>query len=128
MLFIRPARRKRYLIFDKFYWNMPKVFFYTKWNTIIFETITKMTIFNSNGSFYNFYPNLPKISIIHKMSKNKAFTWNEHLLSTQNGNLQVKSAVMLFYPNQPKTFFNFKRSKFRISKMSKIKTHILEIL
>ena len=29
-------------------------------------------IFNSNGSFYNFYPDLPKISFIHKMSKNKA--------------------------------------------------------
>ena len=27
-----------------------------------------------NGSFYNFNPNLPKVSIIHKMSKNKAFT------------------------------------------------------
>ena len=58
------------------------------------ETSTKMAIFNSNGSFHSFYPNLPKISIIHKMSKNKAFTWNEHLLSTQNGNLQVKSAIL----------------------------------
>ena len=29
---------------------------------------TKIAVFNSNGSFYNFYPNLPKISIIHKMS------------------------------------------------------------
>ena len=29
---------------------------------------TKIAIFNSNGSFYNFYPNLPKISVIHKMS------------------------------------------------------------
>ena len=35
---------------------------------------TKMAIFKSNGSFYNFYPNLPKVSIVHKMSKNKAFT------------------------------------------------------
>ena len=42
-------------------------------DTIICETSTKMAIFNSNGSFYNFYPNLPKISIIPKMSKNKAF-------------------------------------------------------
>ena len=55
---------------------------------------TKMAISNSNGSFYDFYRNLPKISIIHKMSENKAFTWNEHLLSTQNGNLQVKSAIL----------------------------------
>ena len=39
-----------------------------------YETSTKMAIFNSNGSFYNVYPNFPKISIIHKMSKNKAFT------------------------------------------------------
>ena len=46
----------------------------TKKNTIICETSTKMAIFNFNGPFYNFYPNLPKISIIHKMSKNKAFT------------------------------------------------------
>ena len=38
------------------------------------ETSTKMAIFNSNGSFHSFYPNLPKISIIHKMSKNKAFS------------------------------------------------------
>ena len=55
---------------------------------------TKMTIFNFNKSYYNFYPNFPKISIIHKMSKNKVFTWNEHLLSTQNGNLPVKSAIL----------------------------------
>ena len=39
----------------------------------ICETSTKMAIFQSNASFYNFYPNLLKISIIHKMSKNKAF-------------------------------------------------------
>ena len=43
-------------------------------NTIICETSTKTAIFNSNGSFCNFYPNVPKISFIHKMSKNKAFT------------------------------------------------------
>ena len=53
-----------------------------------------MAIFNSNGSIYNFYPNLPQISFKHKMSKNKAFTWNEYLLSIQNGNLQVKSAIL----------------------------------
>ena len=52
----------------------------------------KTAIFNPNGWFYNFYANLLKI--IYKMSKNKAFTWNEHLLSTQNGNLQVKSAIL----------------------------------
>ena len=43
-------------------------------NTIICETSTKTAIFNSNGSFCNFYPNVPKISFIHKMSKNNAFT------------------------------------------------------
>ena len=52
-----------------------------------------MAIFNSNGSIYSFYLNLPKIPFSHKMSKNKAYTWNEHFLSTQNGNLQVKSAI-----------------------------------
>ena len=70
-------------------------FFYTKWNTIICETSTKMAIFNSNGSFCNFYPNLPKISFMQKMSKNKAYyTSNEHLLCTQNGNLPVKSTIL----------------------------------
>ena len=44
-------------------------------------------IFNSPGSFYNFYPNFLKL---HKMSKNKAFTWNEHHLRSQNGNSEVK--------------------------------------
>ena len=62
---------------------MPKSLLYTKWNTIICETSMKMAVFNSSGSFCNFYPNLPKISIIHKMSKKKH-------LSTQNGNLQMK--------------------------------------
>ena len=54
----------------------------------------KMAIFNSNGSIYNFYPNLPNIFFINKMSKNKANTWNEHFLSTQNGNLQAKLAIL----------------------------------
>ena len=73
---------------------MAKVFLYTKYNAIISETSTKMVILNSNGSFYNFYPNFPKISLTHKMSNNKAFTWNEHLLSTQNSNLQLKSVIL----------------------------------
>ena len=34
------------------------------------------------------------VQISPKTSKNKAFTWNEHLLITQNGNLQVKSAIL----------------------------------
>ena len=55
-----------------FFLNMS--FLYTKWNTIICEASTKMAIFNSNGSIYNFYPDLPKISFMQKMSKNKANT------------------------------------------------------
>ena len=39
-----------------------------------------------------FIQNLPNISFIRRMSK--AYTWNEHLLSTQNENLQVKSAIL----------------------------------
>ena len=57
-----------------------------------------MEIFNSNGSLYKFYSNLPNISFIHKMSKSKA------ILETS-------------------TFYVTK-----ISKMSKIKILILEIL
>ena len=53
-----------------------------------------MAILNSNGSFYNFYPNLSKISFINNMSKNKTYAWNENLLCTENGNLQVKSASL----------------------------------
>ena len=56
-----------------------KSFLYSKWikwNTIICETRTKMEIFKSNGSFCNFYPNLPKTFFTHKMSKNKVHTWN----------------------------------------------------
>ena len=34
----------------------------------------KMAVFNSIGSFYNFYPNLSEISFIHKMSKNKGYS------------------------------------------------------
>ena len=64
---------------------------WTKWNTITCETSTKMEIFKSNGSFCNFYLNLPKTSFIHKMTKSKAHTWNEHILNNRIGNLQVKS-------------------------------------
>ena len=53
-----------------------------------------MAIFKSNGSIYNSYQNLPKISFMHKMSKIKAYTWNEHLLSTQNRKLQMKSVIL----------------------------------
>ena len=77
LLFIRRARRKRNPIYDKFYQDMPKIFFVFKMNkikTIISETSTKMKIFKSNGSFCDFYPILPKTSFIHKMIKNTANT------------------------------------------------------
>ena len=86
-----------------------------------------MAIFNSNGSIYDFYPNLPKISFKHKMNKNKAYTWNEHLLSIQMEICKWNRPFCKFNQIHPKTYFNFKTSKFKISKMSKIKIHILEI-
>ena len=46
--------------------------------------VPKMEIIQSNGSFFNFYPNLPKTFFILKISKNKAQIWNEHLLNTRN--------------------------------------------
>ena len=52
-----------------------------------------MSIFSFNASIYNSYPNLPKIYFIHKMNKNKAYTGNEPLLITENGNLEMKSAI-----------------------------------
>ena len=51
---------------------MPKVFFIFKMNKM--------------ESFCNFYPNLPKTSFTHKISKIEVHTWNKHLLNTQNGN------------------------------------------
>ena len=75
MLFIRSGRLNRPSLYKTNFTKIcQKAFLYTKWNTITCETSTKMAIFNSNGSFYNFYPNLSKNSIIHKMSKNKTFT------------------------------------------------------
>ena len=41
---------------------------------MIGDMSTKMEIFKSNRSFCNFYPNLPKTSFKHKMSKNKLHT------------------------------------------------------
>ena len=73
-----------------------KSFLCSKWNTMICEKSTKMAIPSSNGSIYKFYPNL---LFKHKMNKNKAYTWNKHLLNTQNGNLQEKSAISHVYPN-----------------------------
>ena len=37
-----------------------------------------MEISKSNGLFCIFYPNLPKTSFAHKMSKNKEHTLNEY--------------------------------------------------
>ena len=67
----------------------------TKWNTIICKTSTGIEIFNSDESFYNFYPHLLENSIMHKMSKkNQSHTWNKHLLNTRNKNLQVKLTIL----------------------------------
>ena len=52
--------------------------------------VPKMEIIQSNGSFFNFYPNLPKTFFILKISKNKAQIWNEHLLNTRNESFQVR--------------------------------------
>ena len=73
---------------------MPKIFFIYKMKHHNLWNKYEMAIFNSNESIYNFYLNLTKTCFIYKMSKNKAYTWNEHLLSTQNGNLQVKSTIL----------------------------------
>ena len=59
---------------------------WTKWNTVICETSTKLEISIVNVSFCNFYPNLPKTSFKYKISKNKAHNWIEHLLNTRNEN------------------------------------------
>ena len=129
MLFIRPVRQKRNLIYNKFYQNMPKIFFIFKINKMEHHNLwseQQMEVFKFNGLFWNFYPNLPETSFVFTMSKNKAYTWNEHRLNTRDGNLKVKLIILQFYLNQPKTFFNFKMSKIKIRKMSKIKIHIWE--
>ena len=54
-----------------------------------------MEVFKSNVSFCNIYPNFPKTFFIHEMSKNKADTWKEYLVDTQNGNLKLKSTIKL---------------------------------
>ena len=61
MLFIRPARRMRNLIYDKFYQNMPNVFFIYKMEHNNLWNEYENGNFNSNGSFYNFYRNRVKI-------------------------------------------------------------------
>ena len=73
MFFIRLLDKRETLYRINFTKIYQKSFLYIKWNNIICETSTKMAFFNSNGSFYNFYPNLLKISIIHKMSKKRLY-------------------------------------------------------
>ena len=50
----------------------------------------KMEVSKSNGSFCNFYTNLPKTFFLLEMSKTKAHIWNEQILNTRNRNFQVK--------------------------------------
>ena len=89
------------------------------------EHHTKMAIFNSNGLIYNIYPNLPKISFIHKMSKKKpiletsTFKYPKWKFASEIGHFVSLSKLT--------QNFNFKISKFKIRKMSKIKIRILEI-
>ena len=93
MFFIRPARRQRNLIYNKFYQKMPSLFIYKIEHHNLWKEYENRN-FQVNGSFYNVYSNLPKISFIHKISKNKGYTGNEHLLCTQNGNFQEKSTIL----------------------------------
>ena len=126
MSFIRPVRRKRNPIYDKFYLNITKVFFlYPKWtkrNTIICEMSTKMEFFKSNRSLCNFYPDLPKTSFIHKMSKNKAHTWIQDLINTRNTNLQVKSTIWNFTQIHQKLSSISKWVKLKLGKWAKLKS------
>ena len=80
-----------------------------------------MAVFSSNGSFYNFYPNLPKISVIHKMSKNKAFTWNEHLLSEIDHFVILSRLTQNFLQFQNKQ--NLKLAEWVKLKSTSLKSH-----
>ena len=84
---------------------------------------------HQNGTFTpncNFHPNLLKTSFVHKVSKNKAYTWNEHLFKYPKWKLASEIDHFVVLPKLPKTFFSFKMSKIKIRKMSKIKIHIWE--
>ena len=95
MFFVRPVRRKRNLIHDKFYQNMSKIFFIYKiehhnlWNKYENGNLMDLTLMDQSIIFIQIYPNF-----IHKISKNKAYTGNEYPLSVQNGNLQLKSVIL----------------------------------
>ena len=91
---------------------------YTKQSKLkaILETSTfqipKFEIFISNGSFCNFYSNLPKAFFILKMSNKKSsnlkwapFEYSEWKLSSQTDHF------VFFSPTLRKTFFIFKMTK-----------------
>ena len=77
-------------IYNKFYQNMPKVFFIFKMNKIEDNNLRNE---HQKGNFVIFNQISPTF-FIHKMSKNKPHTWSENLLDTRNGNLQVKSTIL----------------------------------
>ena len=126
MFFIRPARRKRNLTMN-FTKICQKSFLYTKWNTIICETSTKMTIFNSNGSFYDFIQICPKFPLYTKLANIKPIVETSTFYVPKLEFYKWNWPFCNFTQINQKIPFNFKISKFKISKMIKIKIHILEI-
>ena len=97
-----------------------KSFLYSKWDIIICETSTKMAIFNSNGSIYNFYPNLPPTFPLYIKWAKAPFKYPKPKFASETGDL-------VSLPKLTQNLLQFQRSKLKISKMSKIKIHILEI-
>ena len=65
-----------------------------------------MEIVKSNGSFLNFYPNLPETVFKLEMSKNEAQIWNEHFTNTRD--VRPNEAKKHFkYPKWQLHFFLF---------------------
>ena len=71
MFFVRPDRQKKNLIYDKFYQNIPKVLL--DYSIIFIQICAKFLL----------CPKWVKIKPL-----------NEHILITQNGNLQAESAIL----------------------------------
>ena len=105
---------------------MTKVFLYskwTKWNTIICETSTKMETLKSNRLFCNVYPNLPKTSFTHKMSKNKAHSGNEHLKNIPEMEICKWNQLFCnFTQTNPKFSPILKWAKLKLAKQAKLKS------
>ena len=54
----------------------------------------KMEVSKSNGSFCNFYTNLPQTFFLLEMRKTNAHIWNEHIFNTRNRNFQLKEIIL----------------------------------